>query len=323
MADLPTTTKEISTTVHELSTSTPQSHTTTEDFILTMNHSYHIYDHLFQPTDIFFRTMNDFYRIYDDVFLASNAGPFTNAVYELPEMMENIITHLPTTDILQAKLISQYTNSLITTSPSIIHELLFPTEQAPAAAFVPNALGTTNFFIVDQEKWFIMKPDNLCSLQLAPSERGDIELYYHLHPERHISTILPPLTDAQKQTILFPRKASTRVNVTNWSPLNPSWMWNDLWMTFSIHVKSCRLQDLTNLVEKLNVMLYLINEKEAREVEKADDWKIKLIELVEEKNVVPGPQLTEHEKAMFVDGSKLEVGFGHWWNVLRNEYRDI
>ncbi|KJX94344.1 hypothetical protein TI39_contig4202g00037 [Zymoseptoria brevis] len=318
MDDLTTTTNE-----HELSLTTTQAYDAMEDFSLMMNDLYHIYDNLFQPTDDFIRTMNDFYRMYEDVLLATNAKPSPNAVFELPEIMENIVTHLPTDDILKTRLVSQYTNSLITTSPSIIHELLFPTEQAPAAAFVPNALGTTNFFINDEANWMILKPTNLCSLQLAPSQRGEMELYYHLHPERLVETILPPLTANQKQTFLFPSKASTRVNVTNWSPLDPSWVGNDLWMTCSIHVKSCRLEDLVNLVEKLNVMLYLIDEKEARTVEKAEDWKVKLTELVEEKHVDPEPQLTEQEKNMCVDGSKLEVGFGHWWNVLRNEYRDI
>ncbi|KJX94360.1 hypothetical protein TI39_contig4202g00038 [Zymoseptoria brevis] len=270
-------------------------------------------------TDDFLITMTDLARMVDDLLPSINERPATNIVLGIPEMKEHIITNLATDEILQAKLISRDAKDLIETSPLITQELIFPAQPTTTATFVPNIMGTNDFFITDEEHFQIITPTPTRSLHYAPSTDvpGTMQAFYHLHCEYEKPTLLPPLTNRQMQTTLFRYASSTRLTVTNCRPLSTKLCVG--WTNFSIYVKPCRVSDLVALVEKLGDILATMPETEVKKALAASHW----LEGIKEHQLELdswGKHLTEEEKAVLVEGSELDVGFEGWWYPLRRDY---
>ncbi|SMQ52942.1 unnamed protein product [Zymoseptoria tritici ST99CH_3D7] len=224
-------------------------------------------------TNDFLLAMTDLTRMVDALLPTSNIE-LANTVLGIPELKQNIITNLATDEILLAKLLSRSTKDLIESSPSITQELIFPTQLDTATLFVPNIMGTNEFFITDEEQFQIITPTPTRSLHYAPSADvpGTMQAFYHLHREHDNPTKLPPLTDPQMQTILFRYDPSTRVTITNWKPLITKICVG--WTNFSIHVKSCRVVDLVALVEKLGAILATMPETEVKKaLAAATGWR--------------------------------------------------
>ncbi|SMR55769.1 unnamed protein product [Zymoseptoria tritici ST99CH_1A5] len=270
-------------------------------------------------TDNFLLNMTDLARTVDELLPLFNERPATNTVLGIPELKEHIILQLSTDQILQAKLLSRATKELIETSPLITLQTIFPAQTTASTPFVPNIMGTNEFFITDEEQFQIITPSPTRSLHYAPSADvpGTMQAFYHLHREYDEPTLLPPLTKGQMQTTLFRYNPSTRVTVTNWKPLSTKICVG--WTNFTIHVKSCRVVDLVALVEKLGAILATMPETEVKKALAGGDW----LEGIKEHQLELhswGKHLTEEQKAVLVEGSELEVGFEGWWYPLRRDF---
>ncbi|SMR58140.1 unnamed protein product [Zymoseptoria tritici ST99CH_3D1] len=229
----------------------------------------------------------------------------TPAVLDTTELLEAVILHLKTFDIVQAKLVNRNFYNTISKSSAITHELLFPTTLPGLVPFVPNPIGTHEFFIPDQEqKQMINRYDHGC-LHYAPATSGKYELFWHLKLQNPIPTVIVPLSAIQQNRVLFPKEVSTRINVTNWAAMSDEGVRKQMCTKFSITVKPSRLNELLGLIEKLGKAFQNASRTVLLETQASGDWK---------------RLLTYHEKEMLFEDGGLEVGFGYWWMALNNEY---
>ncbi|KJX94316.1 hypothetical protein TI39_contig4202g00039 [Zymoseptoria brevis] len=230
----------------------------------------------------------------------------TSGVLDTTELLEAIVLYLNTYDMVHAKLISRHFYNTISKSSAITHELLFPTTPAGLIPFVPNPIGTHEFFVPDQDqKQLINRYDHGC-LHYAPATCGKYELFWHLKLQDPTPTVIVPLGDNQQNMVLFPKDVSTRINVTNWAAMSDEGVSKQMCTEFSITVKSSRLNELVGLIEKLGKAFRNASRTVLFEAQTSGNWK---------------RLLSFHEKEMLSEGGKLEVGFGYWWMALNNEYR--
>jgi hypothetical protein len=232
-----------------------------------------------------------------------------SSALSLPETLHHILLQLDTNRLLTPQLVCKDWYFAISTSTGILHETLFPSTPTSAAPYAPNAIGTSEFFTLDndQDPVTITKNDHLSSIQYPIQNRSHPEIFYHLHLEREMPTRLPALSNAQRNLTLLPTSTRIQVIVTNWWQVAPSrrGVAPELWTKFTVDIKPRSVEATVHLIEKIGMILQVLSQQEVKEDLASEFWKL---------------QLSTSEMDILFDGGNLKVDFAGWWNIMANEY---